>query len=284
MALILFCSAHGAPGVTTAALACALTWPGDVLLADCDRDPSQAVLAGFLQGTDPGGRGLAGLAQAHRDGLDLTGEVARQTIPLTDEAAPVRRFLPGFVHPGSPALFGPVWSGLAEALHDLHRLDVDALVDAGRIGRDGLPTALVSRAARIVLVVRSHLPALAALHLALPDLRSRLTAVGGFGQLGLVIVGANRPYSEPEIAKQFELPVWASLPWAPKDAAILSDGTPVRPAKLTDRPLLRAARVLTSALAADVATEALRVDGSAAPGPGLASLPGRDGSEAVCHV
>ena len=287
MALLVFCSAHGAPGVTTTALACALTWPGDVLLADADRDPSQAVLAGFLQGTDAGGRGLPALAQAHRDGLDLVGELRRQSLALTDERDPVRRFVPGFVHPGSAALFGSVWPDFVAALVDLGRLDMSALVDAGRIGRDGLPTPLLVQADRIVVLVRSSLPALAALRLAIGDLRSRQSAVGGFGSIGLVVVGADRPYSEREIADQFELPVWASLPWAPQDAAALSDGGTTPWARLRQRPLLRAARTLSSALAAGVAAQSALVAGTNAPAgasPAVASWPPAAAPMGVSHV
>ena len=44
MAVLVLCSPVGSPGATTTALGLALGWPRDVLLADCDRDPSQAVL------------------------------------------------------------------------------------------------------------------------------------------------------------------------------------------------------------------------------------------------
>lgn len=53
MAVIALASATGAPGVSTAALGLALTWPRHVLLADCDREPAQAVQAGYLRGMDP---------------------------------------------------------------------------------------------------------------------------------------------------------------------------------------------------------------------------------------
>jgi len=273
VAVLLFCSAHGAPGVTTTALACALTWPADVLLADCDRDPSQAVLAGYLQGTDAGGRGLAALAQAHRDGLDLVGEVRTQSVPLGDDSTTRRWFLPGFTHASSVAWFAPVWPGLAEAMAERARLGCDVIVDGGRIGRDGLPGPLVARADRVAVVVRSSLPDLAALRLALPDLRSALADGGGFAQLGLVVVGPGRPYTEREIAAQFRLPVWGVLPWAPKDAALLADGAGTQTARLADRPLLRAARALASSMFAAAASEADRVGQAGVAGTGPSPNP-----------
>ena len=85
MAVIVFTSGPGAPGVTTTALALALTWPRHVLLADCDRDPSQVVLAGYLRGLDSGGRGLPSVAQAQREGRPLGDELWLHTLPLTEE-------------------------------------------------------------------------------------------------------------------------------------------------------------------------------------------------------
>jgi hypothetical protein len=261
MALIVLCSAHGSPGVTTTALAAALTWPRDVVLVDADRDPSQAVLAGFLQGTNAAGAGLPALAQANRDGADMMRELDRQGLPLTDarEGEPSRRFVPGFLHPGSAALFDSVWLPLAEALQDLGRLDMDALVDAGRIGRDGLPRPLVALADRVLVVTRSTLPALAAVALNLPSLSAQHARTAGFGQVGLVIVGPGMPYSAHEIAAQFATPVVASLPWAPKDAAVLADGVPARRDRLTNRPLLRAVRAFASTLSAQVGAQADQV-------------------------
>ncbi len=63
MAIIVLTSAGGSPGVTSTALGLSLTWPRPVLLADCDRHPNQAVLAGYLRGLSAGGRGLGGLVR-----------------------------------------------------------------------------------------------------------------------------------------------------------------------------------------------------------------------------
>lgn len=75
MAVIVLTSATGSPGVTTTALGLALTWPRHVLLADCDREPGQAVQAGYLRGMDHGGRGLMTLAHLHREGTLLAPEL-----------------------------------------------------------------------------------------------------------------------------------------------------------------------------------------------------------------
>jgi hypothetical protein len=43
-------------------------------------------------------------------------------------------------------------------------------------------------------------------------------------EIGLVVVGAARPYSNAEISEQFDLPIIAALPWSPDEAAMFSDG------------------------------------------------------------
>lgn len=58
--MLLLASAGRSPGVTGLGVALALAWKEPVLLVDADREPDQTVLAGHLQGVDPGGRGLGG--------------------------------------------------------------------------------------------------------------------------------------------------------------------------------------------------------------------------------
>ena len=81
-----------------------------------------------------------------------------------------RLFLPGFTKAGSAAHFGAVWPDLAEAFDRLSDVDIDVIVDCGRVGQPGLPAALVERSAvtavvlnsslRSVMSARVHLPAL----------------------------------------------------------------------------------------------------------------------------
>jgi hypothetical protein len=63
MALIALISAKGSPGVTTTALALALTWTSPVILAECDPSGG-SVLPGFLRGQLGTDRGLMPLAAA----------------------------------------------------------------------------------------------------------------------------------------------------------------------------------------------------------------------------
>lgn len=228
MALLTLASATGSPGVTTTALGLALAWPGDVLLVDADRAPAQAVEAGYLRGVEIAGRGMAGLADAHRRHGDLAEEVGLQCVDLLPAGgtpdAVERLFLPGFASAGAPLPFAPVWSPLAQALRRRGDQGRDVVVDAGRIGPDGLPPALVAESELVLVCVRSNLRALAALRLHLPTLVQQVDALGSGVELGLLVIGAGRPYGAAEISRQFDLPVRQEVAWDPRAAAVLSDG------------------------------------------------------------
>ena len=225
MGVVVLCSAVGSPGVTTTALGLALAWPRDVVLADCDRQPAQAVLAGFLQGAESGGQGLTGLAQAHRERRDVASAILGQCVPLAD-GNPRRAFLPGFAHPGSAGVFAPVWADLARAFVELGDSRTDVIVDAGRVGGDGLPNPLVAAADLVLLVCRSNLRALAGARLYLPGLGDAVRHEGT-GQLGLLLVGPGEPYTAREISEQFEMPVLATVDRDADAAAVLSEGAPL---------------------------------------------------------
>ncbi|WP_114560647.1 hypothetical protein [Desertihabitans aurantiacus] len=222
MALVVLAAAAGAPGVTATSVGVSLLWPRDVLLVDGDRDPSQAVLAGFLQGADGRGRGLVELARAHREGRPLEQEVLHHTLELAGDQHRRRLFLPGFTHPGTARLFARVWADLSRSLQNLDTAGFDVVVDAGRIGAEGLPPELVAAADAVVVLTRSTLRSLAATRLYLPEL-AETTALSR-GQLGLVLVGEGRPYGAREIAQQFRLPVWSVVEDDPAAAAVFSDG------------------------------------------------------------
>ncbi len=226
MAIIVCASAAGAPGVTTTTLGLALTWSRDVLLADCDRDPSQAVQAGYLRGMDHGGRGLAALARLHRENRALAPDLWRHTVPLVQWGDEQRRFLPGFSQPATVRLFDNVWPELSDAFTALDEQGVDVIVDAGRIGRDGLPLPLLAQAGAVCILTHTSLRALAATRLHLPLVVEQLDQLPVPAAMGLVLVDPNKPYSGSEIAAQFGTPCWAELERNDKLAAVLSDGEP----------------------------------------------------------
>ncbi len=240
--LIICASAGGSPGVTTAALGLALTWPREVLLADCDPHPSQSVLSGYLSGMPGGGRGLGRLAESYRaHPVGPSTGLLDHTLPLDEGSVHPRHFLPGFTHPRSALLFSSYWDRLAEQLDDLQSDGLDVIVDAGRLDAHGLPRPLLERARTIAVVTRSNLPALAALRLALPELvnASELASASP----ALVVAGGGRPYSASEIAKQLEIALLADLPWDPPTAEVFSSGA-LPPRRLTSRPLWKALQAL----------------------------------------
>lgn len=239
MSVVLLTSAGHAPGVTALGVALATTWPGPVLLVDANPQPDQSVLAGFLQGTDPGGRGLGGLLQAHRERRPLVDALDAMTVSLDD--TPGHAFLPGFSHPGMVSLFGPAWTELGNALEAAGRT---VLVDAGRVAPAGLPPALVAVSSGVVVVTGSRLVDLAALRLYLPQ----VVAAAGEERVGLVVVGPGRPYGSGEIGHRFGVPVWAKVAWQPEAAAVFAAGEPA-PRRLLAGPYVEDVRALGAELA-----------------------------------
>lgn len=217
MALFVLTSVSRSPGVTTTSLGLALTSSEPVLLVDADRQPSQSVLAGFLQGADPHGRGLAGLLQAHRERRPMETCLEALTMPLGGADDVFRGFLPGFTHPGMVNLFAPAWPDFVAALAGFGG---DVVLDGGRIGADGLPSAVVAQADGIAVLTRTGLGDLVALRLYLPQLLEE----AGAERVGLVLVGDGRPYTAGEIRAQFGVEVWGSVAWSPAEASVLSDG------------------------------------------------------------
>lgn len=258
--MIVVASASGAPGATTTALGLALHWPRHVLLADLDRDPAQAIPAGYLRGVEIGGRGLTHVARAHRERRNVAEELWLQTIEL-DESGPLsRRFLPGFTHPGAARLFEPVWSEVASALAGLGSTGTDVVVDAGRVGA-GLPAALVDRADAVLVCARTSLRSLAGLRVHLASLTPADESSSQRAQVGLVLVGPGRPYGAKEVSEQFGLPVWGEVAWEPRQAAVLSDGE-APPRGFGSSRLARSCRALAVAVDERISVRHDVIDGS----------------------
>lgn len=247
MAVIICTGPPGAPGVTTSALGLALDWPRNVVLADCSRQPTQAIQAGHLRGMEHSGRGLPALARMHRENRPLGPGILASTIPLSDSQDPTRTFLPGFPGPAVVRLFDPVWPDLADAFASLDDQETDVVVDAGHVERDGLPMPLLTSADLICFFTRTTLPSLAASRLYLPVLQQQLENLPVDKPLGLVLIGPGRPYGAREITAQFTLPCWAELDWDPPLAAVLSDGAP-EPRRIIRRSLMNQYRTTGLAL------------------------------------
>ena len=249
MAILLLTSTSGSPGVTTVAIGLALTWPRPVLLADCDPGAHQAILAGYLSGRSSSGKGLLRVAEAHRDRRPLREVILDQTLPLSDEGETRRLFLAGFTKPGSAAHFGVVWEDLAEAFDRLADVDIDVIIDCGRMRAEGPPIALVERSAVTAVVLSSTLRSIMSARVHLPTLRDhpRLASTNP-RHLGLIVVGEGQPYRSGEIAKALDVPVITSIAHDRRTAAHLSDGRP-RHRRFEASPLIRCIRDASSQLA-----------------------------------
>ena len=261
MAILLLAGTGGSPGVTTLAVGMALTWPRPILLADCDPGAHQAILAGYLAGRSASGKGLLRVAEAHRDRRPLREAVLDQTLPLSAEEGSRRLFLPGFTKPASALHFGGVWEDLAEAFDRLGEVDIDVIIDCGRLGPSGPPAALLERSAVTAMVVTSTLRSILSARVHLPTLRDhpRLTS-SDHGRLGLIVVGEGQPYRRGEIAKALEVPVITSIAHDRQSAAHLSDGRP-RHRRFDTSPLTRSIRDAASQLSSTLQRSAELVSG-----------------------
>ncbi len=248
MAILLLTSTGGSPGVTTLAVGLALTWPRPILLADCDPGAHQAILAGYLAGRSPSGKGLLRVAEAHRDRRPLREAVLDQTLSLSAEEDSRRLFLPGFTKSGSAMHFGAVWEDLAEAFDRLGDVDIDVIIDAGRMGPSGPPNALVERSALTAVVLNSTLRSVMSTRVHLPTLREHpRLIVPDREHLGLIIVGEGQPYRSTEIAKALDVPVVSTIAHDRNTAAHLSDGR-ARHRRFETSSLIRSIRDASSEL------------------------------------
>ncbi len=261
MAILLLASVGGSPGVTTLAVGLALTWPRPILLADCDPGAHQAILAGYLGGRSAGGKGLLRVAEAHRDRRPLREAVLDQTLPLSAEEESRRLLVPGFTKPASAIHFGGVWEDLAEAFDRLGEVDMDVIVDCGRIGPSGPPAALLERSAVTAVVVTSTLRSIMSARVHLPTLRDhpRLTSADR-EHIGLIVVGENQPYRRSEIARALDVPVITSIAHDRQAAVHLSDGHP-RHRRFETSPLIRSIRDAASQLSSSLQRSAELVSG-----------------------
>jgi hypothetical protein len=248
MAILLLTSTGGSPGVTTLAVGLALTWPRPILLADCDPGAHQAILAGYLAGRSAVGKGLLRVAEAHRDRRPLREVVLDQALLLSAEQETRRLFLPGFTRPGSAMHFGAVWEDLAEAFDRLADVDIDVIIDCGRMGATGLPAALLERSALTAVVLNSTLRSVMSARVPMPTLQDHpRLASADRGHLGLIIVGEGQPYRSSEISSALDVPVITSIAEDRQTAAHLSDGRP-RNRRFDTSPLIRSIRDAASQL------------------------------------
>ncbi|MFE9769748.1 hypothetical protein ACFYPC_35390 [Streptomyces sp. NPDC005808] len=260
MAVIALAGCSGAPGVTTTALAMLLSWPLEpgrrMILAECDPDGG-AVLHGLLQGTLGDRYGLRNVSVAARKG-EFSDAFWRQLIDLSGEDGMTesprdRLLLPGITDPAQAASLGSVWKVLAQMFRGIDaQTNHDVLIDLGRRGAFGPPGVLAEQADAVIVVVRNTLRCLQAAEGRVRALEERV------GDVGVVLINEG-PYPAGEVQRVLQVPVVATLPYAPKDARVLSDGAE-QPRHFTKSALMKAARTGSTLLVQRAALRRARLD------------------------
>jgi hypothetical protein len=251
MTLYALVSAGGSPGVTTSALALALGWPSQVILAECDPSGGD-ILAGLFAGHLPASRGLLSLAFDAGRGPDAAARALwPQLIELDD--ARQRLLLAGISDPRQGAGLASAWPALAATFSSL---PADVIADCGRLDAGEGPLAVLAAARVVVLVLRPTLRQVAS---ARPRIEMLGQLLDGLQRVRLLLAGQGGQ-APGDIARALRVPIAGALPYDRKAASVLSDGAGSR-RSLPARPLLRAAAVVCRALR----------DGAAAPDPALAA-------------
>jgi MinD-like ATPase involved in chromosome partitioning or flagellar assembly len=250
MSLFALCSATGAPGVTTTALALGWVWPlahpdRRVLVVDADVAGS-GILPGYAQAGVPAGGGVLGLA-AER--TSVTAEaIAEHAVALDPDAR--RLVLTGLSATAQARPLTPVWQSLADAAPSLDAAQTDVVVDIGRLGHRYEPTPLIEQADVVMVVLGSTLTSVTAAVAAVRALRG---SRGPGPTTMALLVNDGGPYSAREIATELELdrlPVIATDRWAAR--ALAEGGTTGW--RFDRSPLLRSAREVAAYLRDTVAT------------------------------
>jgi Mrp family chromosome partitioning ATPase len=230
--VIALCSAKGAPGVSTCALALAAAWPveGEMPVV-IEADPAGGDVAARC--VMPSSPGLVELASAHRRTVNTPGGFLEFSQPLPFRAAVCAG--PVGAEPAGAAvelLARQGLQGLGRSLGGEHPI----LLDLGRLTERTRP--LAEQADRVLVVSRGGVDALANAASVLGRLRQAVRP-------DLVIVGPT-PYRTEEIAGAAGAERIFLLPYDARGAASLTGGAVRRRSKL-----LRAASVLADDVAAD---------------------------------
>lgn len=243
MAVFVFTSAAGAPGVTTTALGVVLHWPESAMLVDGDYQ--QAILAGYLQGQQRTENGLANVINAGRITPDVREAVWRQCVPLpeNDDQGRRRLLLPGLTTGQAATALWQSWPPVSAALKDMGRAGIDVIVDYGRLTPAGLHPALLEVSTQVLLLTRPTLRAVGAARWAAERLLAQAADIGGPPRLGLILLKRptlareepntgrrhkrpvlERAYSAHRVGQFLGIPSRGTIAHDPANARLLSDG------------------------------------------------------------
>ncbi|MGW4796693.1 hypothetical protein ACWEPC_30155 [Nonomuraea sp. NPDC004297] len=228
--LMVLCSGGHSPGVTTAGLALTLTWPREVLFAECD-PAGGSVLAGYLVGQRQE-RGLGEWAVQLRRGADATTTLDDQVLRFNGVVS--HQILPGLASPSQVSSVQPLWPNIVETFATMAG---DVIADIGRVGGAETPVPLLARADHVFVIAQPTLRDLSALAPRLTE----IAAVRGHRPGPQILLSGQGPYSRKEVSGTLEVEVAGHLPHDPKAAEVLTHGTGSE--RLLSRSLLlRAAR------------------------------------------
>lgn len=246
--LIALTSWKGSPGVTTATLALATTWPAGRQVVAAEMDPlGGEALIGYGQGSRVEGSGaLEMVLSARGSGLPLRRAIGEHVVALDDTRN--RWLLPGVTRPQEAAAVP--WGRLGDEF--ARRRDVTMLADCGRLMSQGAPVGVLRGADLTVLMMGASTTAVYAVHRSDQVLLGALgVAERATGSLVAVVVGARRDdHSTNEIARHLSplgIPVLGELAFDPTAAAVFSTGAVARRSFSNSR-LLRSAADLADAL------------------------------------
>jgi hypothetical protein len=230
--------------VTTAAIALALSWPAQAIVAECDPSGGD-ILAGLLSGHEPAGHGLMEHAiEAGRSRQAAAASLSPHLMPLDSEST--RMVLPGLTDPRQAAGLASAWPAVTAALA-AHPADV--IADCGRLDAGpGQPHAVLSAARTVSIVLR---PTLRQVWSAQPRVEMLSQLLGDSSRLTLLLTGPGA-YTAHEVGRALGVPVAAVLPADSRTASLLSDGVG-RQRQLGSGPLMRSARAAGQALRDHVA-------------------------------
>lgn len=248
MAVLALISPGGSPGVTTTALALALAWPRDVVVAECD-PAGGSVLAGMWRGqASENGGGLLRFALAAQRDAQAAGQIIRtHAVPLEDGLA-TRFMLPAPPGPLPARQLAAAWPAIATAVS---AATTDVIADLGRFDADPALAPLLTGAGRVLMVCRPLIRQAAAVK---PRLEALAAIRPGDPAAELILAGTG-PYGQDAtkvFAGALAIPVRSTLPWDPATAAVLSDGAAPRRGFARSR-LMRTARTLANSLSRDLA-------------------------------
>lgn len=218
-----FASAKSSPGVTTTVMAAASVWPTPVMVAELGADGG--VLAGRLSGLTVD-TGLLSLSVALRSG-PANAAAHSQEVAGTDDH--IRVLVSPPTAESAVAVARSIGGRLDDCLGGTGR---DVLIDAGRVGVEGLAGPIAQACDGLIVVARSNVEDLWAL-------RARWDTITKWhGDVAVLLVGTD-PYGPADVADVIGCRVLGAVAHDPSAAAALAGQAATR--RLRRSKLLRTA-------------------------------------------